>query len=181
MRRTLARPSTAKLSTTAPPVNPTAPPQPAAPARVALIGCGKRKLDGKHRARDLYVGPLFKAALAHATRTAHEVFILSAAHGLLALDQEVESYDRPLRAASKSERQSWAYRVCLDLRSRMRRRPFEVFIYAGQTYADPIESYLALLDCTVKVTTPLAGLALGYQLRWFRIATNLTGGAHVVR
>jgi hypothetical protein len=177
MGKPLARPSTGTLSTTIPPVNP----QPTAAACVALIGCGKKKLDGKHRARDLYTGPLFKAALAHATRTADEVFILSAAHGLLPLDQEVDSYDRPLRAASKSERQGWAYRVCLDLRRRMSRRAFEVVIYAGQTYADPVESYLALLDRSVSVTTPLSGLTLGYQLRWFRLAAQLRGGAHVTR
>lgn len=177
MRKTLAQPSTGTLSTTARAVNP----QPATVVRVALIGCGKQKLDGKHRARDLYTGSLFKAALSHATRTADEAFIVSAAHGLLPLDQEVDAYDRPLRAASKSERQSWAYRVCLDLRQRMRTRPFEVVIYAGQIYADPLESYLALLDRTVVVTTPLSGLTLGYQLRWFRLAAQLRGGAHVAR
>ena len=177
MPKTSARPSVATLSTTAPPVNT----QPVTVARVALVGCGKKKLDGKHRARDLYTGPLFKAALAHALRTADEIFILSAAHGLLPLDQEVDSYDRSLRVASKSERQSWAYRVCLDLRQRMRKRPFEVLIYAGQAYADPIESYLALLDPSVAVTAPLSGLTLGYQLRWFRVAAQLRGGAHAAR
>jgi hypothetical protein len=177
MDRTLAQPSTGTLSTTAAPVNP----QAVAVARVALIGCGKKKLDGKHRARDLYTGPLFKAALAHATRTADEVFVLSAQHGLLPLDKEVDSYDRPLRAASKVQRQSWAYRVCLDLRGRMRGRRFEVFLYAGQTYADPVESYLALLDPSVAVTIPLSGLTLGYQLRWFRLAAQLQGGVHVAR
>ncbi|MCU1281168.1 MAG: hypothetical protein JWM53_4714 [bacterium] len=176
MPKTLARPSARKLSTTVPPVNP----HPAAVVRIALIGCGKKKLEGKHRARDLYTGPLFKAALAHAARTADETFVLSAAHGLLPLDQEVDSYDRPLRAASKLERESWAYRVCLDLRQRMRGRRFEVFIYAGETYADPIESYLALLDRSVAVTTPLSGLTLGYQLRWFRVAA-IVGGTHVDR
>jgi hypothetical protein len=177
MDKPLARPSTGTLSTTVPPVNP----EPITVARVALVGCGKKKLEGKHRGRDLYTGPLFKAALAHATRTADEVFILSAAHGLLPLDQEVDSYDRPLRGSSKSERQSWAYRACLDLRQRMRRRPFEVFIYAGQTYADPIENCLALLDRSIAVTTPLSGLTLGFQLRWLRLAAQFRGDAHVAR
>ena len=177
MPKTSARPSAATLSTTAPPVNP----QPVTVARVALVGCGKKKLDGKHPARDLYTGPLFKAALAHATRTADEAFILSARHGLLALDEEVESYDKPLASASWSERERWAYRVCLDLRRRLHGRRFEVAIFAGQTYADPIDRCMALLDRTVAVTTPLAGLSLGYQLRWFRLAAQLREGAHVTR
>ena len=177
MRKTLARPSTATLSTTPTIVNP----PPVAVARVALVGCGKKKLDGKHRARDLYTGPLFKAALAHAMRTADETFVVSAQHGLLPLDQEVDSYDRALKAASDAERQQWAYRVCLDLRRRMRGRLFAVAIYAGQTYADPIESCFALLDASIAVTAPLAGLSLGYQLRWFRLAAEVWGGAHVAR
>lgn len=177
MPKTSAPPSTGKLSTTAAPVNR----QASRPVRVALVGCGKSKREGTHAARDLYTGPLFKAALAHATRTADEVFILSAAHGLLPLDKQVDSYDRALASASHIERQSWGYRVCLDLRGRMRGRQYEVVIYAGQTYADPIESYMAMLDPTPTVTTPLAGLTLGYQLRWFRLAAQLVGGAHVAR
>jgi hypothetical protein len=173
----LTLPRTGTLSTTVPTVNHDNEPL----VRVALIGCSKTKLDGRHRARDLYIGPLFKASLGHATHTADELFVLSSVHGLLALDQEVDSYDRPLRSASKSERDNWAYRACLDLRRRMRGRRFEVVIYAGETYADPIEKYLRLLDCSIAVTAPLSGLTLGYQLRWFRIAAAMRGCADVAR
>jgi len=145
---------------------------------VALIGCSKTKTVGTRPARDLYTGQLFKAALAHAERTADVVLILSARHGLLSLDTEVESYDEPLRAASNVERNSWAYRVVLDLRQRMRGRRYEVFIYAGRTYAEPFEHYLAMLGGDVAVTAPLDGLSIGQQLSWFRCAARLVGGAH---
>ena len=36
---------------------------PAGPLRVTIIGCGKSKLPGKHRAEDLYTGGLFRASL----------------------------------------------------------------------------------------------------------------------
>jgi hypothetical protein len=48
------------------------------PVKVALIGCGKSKRPGRHPARRLYSGPLFRASLEHAEHTADEVLILSA-------------------------------------------------------------------------------------------------------
>jgi hypothetical protein len=61
---------------------------------LAIIPCGARKREGRHAARDLYVGPYFRAALRWAeTAGADRVLILSAKHGLLGLDEEVDAYD----------------------------------------------------------------------------------------
>jgi hypothetical protein len=61
---------------------------------LAIIPCGARKRQGRHAARYLYVGPYFRAALRWAeTSGADRVLILSAKHGLLALDEQVDSYD----------------------------------------------------------------------------------------
>jgi hypothetical protein len=61
---------------------------------LAVIPCGARKREGVHPAADLYVGPYFRAALRWAqTSGADRILILSAKHGLLELDTEVESYD----------------------------------------------------------------------------------------
>jgi hypothetical protein len=142
--------------------------------RVVLVGCSKKKLDGSHAARDLYQGALFKAALAHAERVGDETFVVSAFHGLVPLDRELDNYDRTLRTAI--ERESWAYRVCSDLRGRMKRRRYAVTILAGETYAEPLRKYLQILNGDdLEVCTPLAGLSLGFQLRWFRIAADLAG------
>jgi len=62
---------------------------------VVIISCGAKKLDRPARARDLYVGPYFKAALAYAlTLTPPEnIFILSAKYGLVGLDDRLKPYD----------------------------------------------------------------------------------------
>ena len=168
----LTPPPKGTLSTPAPTVNPPR------PVRVALIGCGKTKRPGRHPARELYTGPLFTAALAHAERTADEVFILSALHGLLPLRTEVDSYDRTLAKASKRERDAWAMRVGIELRRRMAGRKFEVQIYAGRMYVDPLWTHLRLFHHDLVISTPLEGLSIGYQLQWLRAAAANAGGAH---
>jgi hypothetical protein len=61
---------------------------------LAIIPCGARKREGRHAARDLYVGPYFRAALRWAeTSGADRVLVLSAKHGLLGLDELVDAYD----------------------------------------------------------------------------------------
>ena len=61
---------------------------------LAVIPCGARKRAGTHAARDLYTGPYFRAALAWAESAGFDrVLILSAKHGLVGLDDQVEAYD----------------------------------------------------------------------------------------
>ena len=61
---------------------------------LAVIPCGARKREGCHPARDLYVGPYFRAALRWAESSgADRVLVLSAKHGLLDLGELVDCYD----------------------------------------------------------------------------------------
>ncbi|MBY8879659.1 DUF6884 domain-containing protein [Actinacidiphila acidipaludis] len=59
-----------------------------------VIPCGARKLDHRARAADLYIGSYHRACrrAAEALRPDH-LLILSARHGLLGLDDEIEPYD----------------------------------------------------------------------------------------
>ncbi len=141
--------------------------------RVVLVGCSKKKRAGRHPARALYQGALFKAELAHAQRIGAEAFIVSARHGLVQLDTELDAYDYKLRT---DERETWAWTVCVALRRHMKRRRFAVTIFAGETYAAPLQKYLAAIDPTIEVVAPLDGLSLGAQLRWFRVAASIAGG-----
>lgn len=152
------------------------------PVRVALVGCGAAKQAGRHKARDLYTGALTRAALAHAERTADETLILSALHGLVGLDEELDAYDLRLDSYRKTEREQWAYRVLCALAQRFRGLEIELTIYASATYADGVERALlmyrqrprrstdpAFVGFHVRAChTPLAGLTLGRRLPWFK-------------
>ena len=62
---------------------------------IVIVACGAKKLDRPARARDLYAGAYFKAALAyaHALAPAKDIFILSAKYGLIGINDHVEPYD----------------------------------------------------------------------------------------
>lgn len=79
--------------------------------RVALISCGSEKRTEAAPARDLYVGPLFRAARRW-VELHGEVYpawgIISARHGLLLPDQVVEPYDASLAGMSEEARVMWA-------------------------------------------------------------------------
>ena len=131
-------------------------------ARVALISCSSQKSPGRHAAQDLYCSPLFKKSLAWARRNARHVFILSALHGLVELEQQLDCYDQPL-GGSGEERRRWA----LDVSNALERRfpapvDVEVTILAGGHYADAL-----VLPRGWRVTEPLRGLQVGERLAWF--------------
>lgn len=81
--------------------------------RVGLIGCGKEKLPHAASASELYVGQFFKLSKQWISKPGRvdEWGILSAKHGLVLPDQELEPYDVSLDKFTYQERVSWGMRV----------------------------------------------------------------------
>lgn len=137
-------------------------------------GCGKAKREGRHPARQLYTGALFRAQLAHAEATADEVLILSAFHGVVEPDQELLAYDRTLNGATLAEREHWASRVLSALDHRYPGLLLDVVVYAGAAYADPIEAAIRRRRAAgggfslQYFRRPLGRLPVGKRLAWFR-------------
>lgn len=151
---------------------------------VGLVACGKTKATKPMPARELYTGGLFKAASAYATSTYDRWWIISAFHGLVEPDQVLHPYDRSLPALRQAEREAWGQRVASLLRSRLQGlglsvppvlpvgSPWphdpqvELWVHAGKAYVDALLWPLRFWPCTVN--TPLEGLGIGEQLRWYR-------------
>jgi hypothetical protein len=139
---------------------------------IGLVGCGARKLGRPAPARDLYTSPLFRKSLAYAERRCQRVYVLSAALGLLELDQEVMPYDR--RMGRGSERELWGIRVAGTLIAR-HGREVDYLVLAGADYARPLATALCCHDghrdgawrgvSRDRVLQPLLGLPLGWRLR----------------
>ena len=87
---------------------------------IVLVGCGSKKRDKALPAKDLYLGGLVRTGLARACALAGEdaVFIVSAKHGLLALDEHTEPYELSLRTMPRTEREAWGNRVAEQLAKR---------------------------------------------------------------
>lgn len=134
---------------------------------IALIGCGKEKLPRRAKARDLYTGALFAKALAHVSAGNFDAaFVLSAKHGLVELDEEIEPYDLRISDFDGWERADWGHAVFLSLELKYdTRRPLDLVVFAGADYAEPLRWQLADVSLW-GIVEPLKGLGIGERLRW---------------
>jgi hypothetical protein len=77
----------------------------ARPYRIAILSCSASKLTTRAPAKDLYTGALFKLARQLAELTADRFVILSARHGVVRSDTELNPYDTSLKDV---DRKLWA-------------------------------------------------------------------------
>ena len=132
-----------------------------------VIGCGKDKLDVPAKARELYVGSLFRQARRYAEATGEPWAILSAKHGIVCPDDVIEPYDVTLDGLDFSELAKWAGRAAGLFCRRMRPVQGDVVrVLAGVRYAHPFLTELA--ERGVQGYQPLVGLGVGRRLGWLR-------------
>ena len=80
--------------------------------RLVLISCASKKRATRAKAAELYISTLFELNLQYARRLKPDaILILSAKHGLLALNDEIEPYDVTLNEMGANERKAWANKV----------------------------------------------------------------------
>ena len=128
-------------------------------ARIAIITCVNKKLGHKAKAKELYISPLFKYSLAYAkTFKPDKIFILSAKHYLLDLDNEIEPYNKRLNDMPIDEIRAWSKIVLGELQSRTDIDNDEYIFLAGEKYMRSILPYIK------NYKTPLKGLSFGNRL-----------------
>jgi len=138
------------------------------PLTVALVGCGKKKRATRCKARDMYTGTLFRLAFDHAERTADDVHILSALHGLLPPFTEIESYQLSINEMLIHEQRDWANGVVSDLFMFYPLTHLRLVFYAGQAYIRPVLEAARDQLSYWEVVDPLKGLGLFERIRWFK-------------
>ena len=136
--------------------------------RIVLISCVSKKGNKKTKAKDLYEGQLFKNSLVYGKKlNSDKIFILSALHHLVSLDQEIEPYNVTLsyvppakrnprlKVLTKHEARLWGLNVLKELGEVADLKNDEFIILAGQSYIKPIKSGLT------HIIEPLKGIVLG--------------------
>lgn len=130
-------------------------------APVVLLSCVKSKRDHACKSKDMYISPLFKKMLAYAERLKPKsIFILSAKHGLLSLNDLIEPYEETLGKMSSRERAAWAATVVEKLAQLTDLENDHFVCMAGARYRE------GLLPRLVHYSVPMAGLPFGKQLQW---------------
>ena len=110
--------------------------------------------------KDLYVSPLFVGSLRYARALAPDtIFMLSAKHGLLGLNEDIEPNDLTLRNMSAVQVRVWAADVLAQLRKRTDLEQDHFVFLAGDRYRKYLMPHM--VSCEV----PMQGLGIGRQLR----------------
>jgi hypothetical protein len=105
------------------------------------------------------VSPLFQVGLAYARSLQPDaIFVLSAKHGLVPLDQELAPYEDTLNEKSDIEIRTWAGEVLQQLRTRADLDRDQFVILAGDRYRRHLLPHLR------NHLVPMEGLRIGEQL-----------------
>ena len=133
-----------------------------------LVGCVKKKRSHVVLAKDLYDSTLWRWRRAYAEASGCSWYVLSAKHGLLDPNIELEPYDLALSDLSPADRRLWSQRVLRDLKASIPELRGKVIeIHAGQDYVK-YGLVKGLQEVDAVVHCPLEHIGLFYQPAWYR-------------
>lgn len=130
---------------------------------IAVVGCGAAKRCEPSKARNLYVGNLFRSAYSYARRAgASPIWILSARHGLVASDAVIAPYNCAVGGFNRAELGQWLELVGTQLSA----------LPSGEILALVPAAYeRALEPRAADLRNPLRGMAIGQRLRFLKVAS----------
>ncbi|MBK7022711.1 MAG: hypothetical protein IPH41_04080 [Sulfuritalea sp.] len=129
--------------------------------KIVLISCVSKKLVHAAKVRDIYVSPLFRLNLAYAESLKPDaIYVLSAKHGLLPLDDQIEPYELTLNTMGTGQIRAWASGVVSQLAA-VADLKHDLFVFlAGDKYRKFLVPHLAHFE------VPMDGLTIGRQLQF---------------
>jgi len=128
---------------------------------IILISCVSKKLP--HKAKDLYISPLFQLNLRYAQKLSpSKIFILSAKYGLVNLGDKISPYDVTLNSMPATSRRVWAQKVLEQMKESCDLNRDHFVILAGQKYRQYLLSHLN------SYSIPMEGLPIGKQLQFLK-------------
>lgn len=132
---------------------------------VVLISCCSLKADYRCAAEYMYISPLFKKSLEYARSltTDENIFILSAKHHLIPLDQEIDPYNVTLNTMKVTSRKEWAEKVNKQISEIPNiSSANKIIILAGQRYRE----FLDFPISSENVICPFYKKTIGKILHW---------------
>lgn len=163
------------------------------PTRILIIGCGKAKkaltaetiLNGGVPARELYIGPIFKARRQYAEATGNQWYIASAQYGLLSPDTSIVGYEMTLDGKAPGTRALWSVRVLESLLVKLKYGDAQglghqnaafkdvcIELHMGEAYAEYLTQIIPAIGMNVHWATK--GMSQGEQLGWYKSRRKLT-------
>jgi hypothetical protein len=132
-------------------------------AEIALIACTKSKAGAALPAALLYQSPLFRKSLLYALSNTDRIFILSAKHGVLQMDEVVEPYELSIKDLDTTQRANWISKVTTRL-TKLIVASDTVHLLAGLEYTRPLLPVFHKIGC--RIISPLGNKSLGHRISW---------------
>jgi hypothetical protein len=130
--------------------------------KVCLIACASTKKPKTSKAEEIYISSLFTKSLDYAKKNNFDIiFILSAKHHLLKLDDIIDPYNLTLNSFSKDKIIYWSKKVYYQLLPYLK-EDSEITFLAGNNY----RKYLIPLLKKYKIEIPMSNLGIGKQLKY---------------
>jgi hypothetical protein len=139
-------------------------------AKIGLVSCVSRKQTQIAAAQEIYISDLFQKSRAYVERHCDRWYILSAKHGLLNPQTQIEPYDITLNNMRARDRREWAKHVLGGIVQKTSAHDTLIFL-AGMKYREHLIQ--PLLDRGYAIEVPMMGLPIGKQLQWLN---NHLGG-----
>jgi len=130
--------------------------------KIGIISCGKKKKQGVHKAKDIYIGNYFKSCLKYSLKHFDKTFILSAKYGLLELDTIVFYYEKSLNSMNKKEKIIWSKNVAKKIKEKINSNDILYFV-CGKNYYKFLSRFL-----TNDKKYPLPSKGMGYQIKYLK-------------
>ena len=135
--------------------------------KIVLISCVSKKINRGAIAKDLYISPLFKYSMAYARKLNPDyIYILSAKHGLVGLNEYIEPYNETLNEKKIHEVKEWAKKVVIQINEKYDLNKDKFIFLAGSKYRRYILPRLKNYEI------PLQGLGIGKQLAFLKNEIN---------
>ncbi|QZP37098.1 DUF6884 domain-containing protein [Halobaculum magnesiiphilum] len=142
--------------------------------KYVLVGCGAAKRDERSEARDLYTSTYFAKKRAYAETVGDEWAILSAEHGLVEPDAEIDPYETHIDDLDDHRLNQLAHRIGMELIEWLVARGAdtgdEIIVLAGRSYVDPLrerETFHAGIEPSVSFPFEQLDLGgIGEQMSW---------------
>lgn len=143
--------------------------------KIVLISCASKKCPNRAKAKDLYVSTLFRSSMTYAnTLKADKIYILSALHHVLELDEVIEPYnvtlsnvpknkrDKTLKVLNKQEKIKWGEEVFRFLEKVTDINKTHFIFLAGKEYIEPLKEKIPHFE------SPLSGMRQGERVKFLQ-------------
>lgn len=131
---------------------------------IYLLSCCKQKLSKPAKAEQLYQSTGFKKSLRYAqSENPDAIFILSAKHHVVALNDVLEPYDVCLSINPIEKPEVWAEKCLAQFGADFNLKEDKFIILAGNDYYKNLVGFGKIENYEL----PLKSLSQGYRLQWF--------------